>query len=411
MKLYSDNHEFSPYHAKIPPEERVTAIEKAEEWCVTKRRVLQWCKEGRIYGAKKVNGEWSIPRSAKKPYDDRHHRGIVMAKKYKMVLQYADTIREGYESQECEEICETWTRFVQDAVHHMHVIGKSTLTYDNVRSVLNNVAVAGKSIDDQIAARQMANALGYLGLCVARDKELSVKTIMAFRGCLQGDVADMCALVRRRGMLEILVERVNTYRSHPIYLAALFMVRFLRLQPFKKENEKVAFLVVNFILMKNGYPPIVIYRSLFSWLERYWTNHELGCGELQYDGKDEPLYHKFDDVDSQGQPYKIRDVLPKWEWNALCGKSSEIVYPCSRIDPSVLVGLFAKAVIRSCKVGFAPICDYLQFGINWIDWFEPTPATKYYIPPNEMPKDEDFDWKIVLKKWDSKKRRMILPKF
>ncbi len=44
----------------------------------------------------------------------------------------------------------------------------------------------------------------------------------------------------------------------PIILATLFHYRFLRIHPFDDGNGRVARILMNFILMRSGYPPIVI---------------------------------------------------------------------------------------------------------------------------------------------------------
>ena len=45
--------------------------ETAEKWGVSERRVNQFCKDGRIAGARKIGGSWAIPAEAVKPPDPR----------------------------------------------------------------------------------------------------------------------------------------------------------------------------------------------------------------------------------------------------------------------------------------------------------------------------------------------------
>jgi hypothetical protein len=56
---------------------------------------------------------------------------------------------------------------------------------------------------------------------------------------------------------------------HPIVQAGIFIIDFLLANPFYGNNERTAYLVANFILMKNGYPPVIIYRALFNAAAEY----------------------------------------------------------------------------------------------------------------------------------------------
>lgn len=47
-------------------------------------------------------------------------------------------------------------------------------------------------------------------------------------------------------------------KMHPIELAALFHHRFVAIHPFPDGNGRVSRLCMNYILMKNGYPPAII---------------------------------------------------------------------------------------------------------------------------------------------------------
>jgi len=45
---------------------------------------------------------------------------------------------------------------------------------------------------------------------------------------------------------------------NPIVLASLFHYRFIRIHPFDDGNGRVARILMNFILMQFGYPPVII---------------------------------------------------------------------------------------------------------------------------------------------------------
>jgi Fic family protein len=56
---------------------------------------------------------------------------------------------------------------------------------------------------------------------------------------------------------------LNWYNSskdqlHPVQLAAEFHYRFVCIHPFDDSNERVARLIIYYILLKNNYPPVII---------------------------------------------------------------------------------------------------------------------------------------------------------
>ncbi len=61
-----------------------------------------------------------------------------------------------------------------------------------------------------------------------------------------------------RELVEAFHEEAAKDGIDPVILATLFHYRFIRIHPFDDGNGRVARLLMNFILMKFGYPPIVI---------------------------------------------------------------------------------------------------------------------------------------------------------
>lgn len=63
-------------------------------------------------------------------------------------------------------------------------------------------------------------------------------------------------------MMQELIDWYRTEREkldvNPIILATLFHYRFIRIHPFDDGNGRTARILMNFILMQNGYPPVII---------------------------------------------------------------------------------------------------------------------------------------------------------
>ena len=53
----------------------ISAIEAAERWNLSRRRVITLCNNGRIEGAQKAGATWIIPEDAEKPADARIKSG------------------------------------------------------------------------------------------------------------------------------------------------------------------------------------------------------------------------------------------------------------------------------------------------------------------------------------------------
>ena len=70
---------------------------------MTKRRVLQLCRAGKVYAAKMENGVWTSPTNAVRPPDGRKYRAKLIPKHIAMVLRYADGSEEWMVSDESWE--------------------------------------------------------------------------------------------------------------------------------------------------------------------------------------------------------------------------------------------------------------------------------------------------------------------
>ncbi|MDR9443131.1 MAG: Fic family protein [Schleiferiaceae bacterium] len=52
--------------------------------------------------------------------------------------------------------------------------------------------------------------------------------------------------------------REEETKLHPVTLAALFHYKFVRIHPFDDGNGRISRLLMNYVLLRNGYPPVVI---------------------------------------------------------------------------------------------------------------------------------------------------------
>ena len=59
----------------------LTTVEMSEKWCITRRRIAELCRKGRIEGAVLKGKTWLIPEGTVKPEDPRKNRHQEMEKK------------------------------------------------------------------------------------------------------------------------------------------------------------------------------------------------------------------------------------------------------------------------------------------------------------------------------------------
>ena len=157
--------------------DRQDAAATARRWGMTKRRVLQLCREGKVYAAKMENGVWTIPTNAVRPPDGRKYRAKMIPKHVAMVLRYADAAVRDVRDDEWMPLPEAKEYFIRGSAFHMHTLETSRLTFRDVCSVLSGNAVGGKPIDEQIAVRHHKEAAEFMLNAALRRQRLSLKFV------------------------------------------------------------------------------------------------------------------------------------------------------------------------------------------------------------------------------------------
>ncbi|AGC77713.1 Fic/DOC family protein [Nonlabens dokdonensis] len=75
-----------------------------------------------------------------------------------------------------------------------------------------------------------------------------------------GEIHEYASVEATPAMMTDLIDwyRENEPSMHPVQLAALFHYKFVCIHPFDDGNGRVSRLIMNYILLKNNYPPIII---------------------------------------------------------------------------------------------------------------------------------------------------------
>ncbi len=169
-----------------------------------------------------------------------------------------------------------WRNFTEDFVYNTNAIEGSTISEEEVPEILNKKKAENV---EEIETKGVAKAVDY----IRKTKEdLSLDLLLklhklCFDGSkpFAGKFRDVNVVVRNsRGEIlhsgvpkgelkEYLKDFVEWYKENkdkfkPLVLAAIIHNQFEHIHPFQDGNGRVGRLLLNFILLKNNYPPINI---------------------------------------------------------------------------------------------------------------------------------------------------------
>lgn len=171
-----------------------------------------------------------------------------------------------------EHLIVNWT-------YHSNAIEGNTLTLSETKVALEGITVGGKTIREHLEAINHKEAILYIEEIVGRQEPLSewqIKNI--HRLILKGIHDEYAGMYRKENVLisgarhippdaaqvpPQMEQFIRWYEGegqhlHPVARAAIVHSDFVKIHPFIDGNGRTARLLLNFELMKNGYPPIII---------------------------------------------------------------------------------------------------------------------------------------------------------
>ena len=251
----------------------------AKKWGVSTRRVRVLCEAGVVQGAEKPQGRWRIPADAPKPADGRHSRSMDIRADFIPLFREADALCDELErlrplsQSERERIRE---EFTIEYTHDSNAIEGNTLTLSETALVLQGITIDQKPLKDHLEAVGHRDAFRYLCDRVSDGADLDEWFIRELHSLVLADRPVDRGAYRRIQVkivgaahvppdplavpdeMRSLLERLRASRRHPIERAALFHILFDAVHPFVYGNGRTGRLLLNFMLMKHGYPPINI---------------------------------------------------------------------------------------------------------------------------------------------------------
>jgi Fic family protein len=163
--------------------------------------------------------------------------------------------------------------------YNSNAIEGNTLTLRETRLVIEEgITINGKSISETLEAKNHPEAMAFVENLVATRSEIDENTVLHVHKLIMSGVVDdagqyRTARVRLAGanfmpppssdvrskMNELLTWlKDNPDEYTPMELAAVFHHRFVQIHPFTEGNGRTARLLMNAILLRFGYPFIVI---------------------------------------------------------------------------------------------------------------------------------------------------------
>lgn len=252
-----------------------------DKWNIKERRIRALCSLGRIEGAMKIGKTWLIPSNAIKPIDKRFKTTTNLYydsvdfnsidEKKKTIdshRPFSSNIKKQLRDQSVIE----WT-------YNSNAIEGNTLTLSETKVVLEDgITIKGKSLKHHLEAINHKDAIEFIEDLVSKNTVLSEYDIKSIHYLILKEIDSKNAGKYREENVLIsgakhippnyisvpfemqkLIERYKAWNNlHPIVRACYLHGEFVKIHPFIDGNGRTAGLLLNFELMKNGYPPVVI---------------------------------------------------------------------------------------------------------------------------------------------------------
>lgn len=275
----------------------ITTKEASLKWGISDRRIRILCTEGKIEGAMKIGRNWTVPFDAMKPIDNRtkvksRFQGLgyqfdAIDEHKKAIDQRLPLTKNQYNTLRNNMIIE-WT-------YHSNAIEGNTLTLSETKVVLEGITIGGKSVVEHLEAINHREAILFLESIFDRKEDISEWNIRNLHQIILKDIDNSNAgkyrlenvliggakhipsdyLMVPVQMQKLVYEDNREWMLyHPVVRAALLHGEFVKIHPFIDGNGRTARLLLNLVLMSNGYPPIVIKKeSRLAYYEALDTAH------------------------------------------------------------------------------------------------------------------------------------------
>lgn len=274
----------------------------SEKWGISDRRIRVLCSEGKIPGAYQEGRGWKIPQEAVKPADGRYKSTeslFDMIDRKKKELDNRRPLTEG-------EVQRLGEQFVVEYTYNSNAIEGNTLTLRETDLVLKGLTIDQKPLRDHMEAVGHKEAFEFVSELTNNNIPLSESIIKQIHFLVLADKKDDRGVYRRvpvrfmgahheamqpyliePKMQQLMVDFAQS-KEHIVTKLARFHIEFESIHPFIDGNGRTGRLLVNFELMKAGFPPIdikftdrIAYYNAF---DEYHVKHNLSAMEKLFAG-------------------------------------------------------------------------------------------------------------------------------
>lgn len=249
----------------------------AEQWGISDRRVRVLCEQGKIEGVIKQGRSYMIPSDAVKPIDGRTLRGMDTKPEYAELFARIDAMKAELDRRRPltqGELARLRDEFLVDYTYNSNAIEGNTLTLKETAMVLEGITIDQKPLKDHLEAVGHRDAFLYIEQLIRDKTPFSERIIKEIHSLVLMDRPEDKGVYRRipvrimgayheppqpylvAPQMDQLVAEFAKTKLHPIEAAALFHLKFEGIHPFIDGNGRTGRLILNFMLMQNGYPPI-----------------------------------------------------------------------------------------------------------------------------------------------------------
>ena len=280
----------------------MTAKEASLKWGISDRRIRVLCSEGKISGAYQEGRGWKIPIDARKPVDGRYKSKeslLLQIDRKKKELDNKRPLTDGEISRLNEE-------FIIEYTYNSNAIEGNTLTLRETDLVLRGLTIDQKLLKDHLEAVGHKEAFDFVSELVKNNVPISESVIKQIHYLVLADKKDDRGVYRKipvrimgakhepvqpyliEPRMKQLLQDFNESAEHIVTKLARFHIEFESIHPFIDGNGRTGRLLVNFELMKVGFPPIDIKFSdriaYYNAFDEYHVKHNLSAMENLFAG-------------------------------------------------------------------------------------------------------------------------------
>ena len=205
-----------------------------------------------------------------------------MSDVYKLLVQIRelkDTI-DSLRPLSSSELSELRKWYITTNTYHSNAIEGNSLTLEETKIVVEDgLTVKGKPLIDVLEAKNHKDVMNLLFAIVQQKKDITEAVILSlYKEILKGIDEENAGAYRRvqvritgeqefppsADKIPLLIKELSDWytdqkkKLHPVVLAAEFHYRFVKIHPFIDGNGRMARLLANLILLRNGYPLVII---------------------------------------------------------------------------------------------------------------------------------------------------------